>query len=148
MPPASQLEDPVIREAFADAYAGGMTKADMMQTFGISRPTVNKWLQDPRVQQHASKAIQDRVERMLRIIDSELEQRLSSRHLKNMDTDTLLRIRKEVMDKAVKVDVNQTVSVSPMAMWKALDANPEALTTIEQALIEGTAQEVSDDPAS
>lgn len=137
MPPASQLEDPAILQAFAEAYAGGMSRVDMLRTFQISDPTYRKWVKDPRVQQIASKEIQERVNRMLRVIDKELESRLGSRHLSNMDTEVLLKMRKEIMDKVTKVEVSSEVThtVDPVALWAAFDTNPDALDKAGQALL-------------
>jgi DNA-binding transcriptional regulator LsrR (DeoR family) len=138
--PASQLEDDDLRQAFAEAWASGTTKGDLARTFGISRPTVNKWLADPRVEAASKEAILDRVTRMLRVIDGELERRINGPLLQKMPLDEILKIRDRIDKSGTIEDRNGSgaggvnVQIDMGEIWRIFDKDPEKLEQADAVL--------------
>lgn len=135
-----RLANPEFAKAVAEAYVDGMSRSEMAQLFDCCPDTITNWVRDPRVQAHSVKMAQDRVTRITRRIDSEIELRLQN--TKNIDTEVLLKIRKEFLDRSLKVDlggsgkdnadtINEAVSV--------LETNP-ALAKQFKELIGGSGE--------
>lgn len=140
----SRLEDEEFRQVFAAAYVAGATIVELMETFKIgSRNTVHVYLRDERMKALIAKETTERVTRMTRKLDAELENRISGPHLKHLPLDELLKIRKEIVgpaaqriqvDKNVTVEKNETISLD---LWGALDGNPEAMERLGRMLSPG-----------
>lgn len=99
----SRLSDPNFAKAVAEAYIDGCTRQEMADLFGVSKDTITAWTRDTRVQAFSARMVQDRVTRITRKIDSVIEGRLQE--AKDLDTETLLKIRKEYLDRSLKVDL-------------------------------------------
>lgn len=91
----SKLDEPEYVELFAQAVAEGFTAAELASIFMIGARTVRTHRNDPRVRAAALKFIEERVLRITRKVDSQIEQRLQN--VAELDTVTLLKIRKEFL---------------------------------------------------
>ncbi len=102
----TRIDDPEFAEQVAEAYICGASRLEMADVFGVCKDTVTNWIHDPRVKAYTSKLAEERVARLTRKVDSEIEARLTSDKIKTIDDDTLLRFRKELLEKAVRINVN------------------------------------------
>lgn len=120
----SKLANPEFAKAVAEAYMNGSSRAEMAEMFGAHKDTITDWTRDPRVQAHAATLGQERVNRITRRIDSEIESRLLDAD--EMDTELLLKIRKEFMERTGKVGQTNTNEAGTMSdMIDVLEANPD-----------------------
>src|SRR4051812_41036406 len=99
----SKIAIPEFAKAVAEAYIGGMSRDDMAAEFEVHPDTMTIWCRDPRVQMHAARFAQERVNRILSKVDSEMHARLQ--HVSKLDIEQLLKIRKEYLDRALKIDL-------------------------------------------
>ncbi len=98
--PKGKLADPTFLKLVATCFANGMSRGAMCDELGVSDlNTITKWRQDPRVKAIVKRLLEDRVIQVSRRIDSIIEGRLTQ--AETMDTNTLLRIRKEYGGAAV-----------------------------------------------
>lgn len=136
----SPLEDAELRGSLAEAYVAGASVTELAETFGCTRATVRKWLKDPRIQGAITQGMTERVNRLTRKIDTELENRIAGPHLKHMPLDELLKIRREVMGpQTQKVQVDQrttavSIEATTMDLWGALDGDPEAMKALSRVI--------------
>lgn len=121
-----RLDNPEFAKAVAAAYVDGMTRKAMAEEFECHVDTITSWTRDPRVQAHTTRLAQERVNRITRRVDSEIERRLQD--TKDIDTEVLLKIRKEFIDRSLtnvgkgndkdnSETINEAVSI--------LESNPE-----------------------
>ena len=103
MPKQSRIADPEFAQAVAEAYINGLSRTEMSDMFGVCKDTITAWTKDIRVQTHAAKMAQERVTRVTRRIDATIEGRLQE--VAEMDTELLLKIRREFLDRALKIDL-------------------------------------------
>lgn len=103
MPSVSKISDPVFAKLVAEAFMDGCSRKEMGEVFGVHPDTIGIWTKDVRVQTHATRMAQERVNRITRKIDKVMEGRLQDSE--KMDTETLLKIRKEYLAQALKIDV-------------------------------------------
>lgn len=120
----------------AEAYMNGLSRPEMAAEFDCHVDTITDWVKDPRVQVHASKAAQERIHRIGRKIDAIIEGRLQE--AKDLDTDTLLKIRKEYLDRPLKImlgeaDKNADTINDSMAF---LENNPDLAAALFGAMAE------------
>lgn len=125
----SRLTDPEFAEQVAELYVGGMNRADMAAEFNVHKDTITVWIHDKRVTKIAARLMQDRVSRITRRIDSELEQRLSTEKIEKLGTVDLLKIRK-TMEPSLPPDVRRSGAGRDLGtaiedILNVLDANPE-----------------------
>lgn len=121
----SKLANPEFAKAVAEAYIDGMSRTEMAEIFGAHKDTITDWTRDPRVQAHAARMAQERVLRITRRIDAEIENRLDN--IGDMDEELLIKLRKEFLDRSLKVDLNNAKDDAG-TMADAIDAlenNPE-----------------------
>lgn len=141
----SKLANPEFAKAVAEAYVVGMTREEMADEFGCHKDTITIWNRDPRVQAHVSRLAQERVNRITRKVDKEIEARLQD--AEDMDTDTLLKIRKEFLHNVIKgaegsgansaETVNETI--------KAVEENPDLAGALQAILAGQAATPVADE---
>ena len=121
----SKLANPEFAKAVAEAYMNGSSRAEMAEMFGAHKDTITDWTRDPRVQAHAATLAQERVNRITRRVDAEIETRLMD--AEEIDTELLLKIRKEFMERGGKIDLgsgkNDAGTMSDMI--DVLEANPD-----------------------
>lgn len=128
----SKLANPEFAKAVAEAYINGMSRAEMSEIFGSHKDTISDWCRDPRVQAHAARFAQERVLRITRKIDNEIESRVEDAD--DMETELLLKIRKEFLDRSLKIDLNSAKDDAG-TMSDALDAledNPELASQLKE----------------
>jgi hypothetical protein len=88
-------------ELLAMAIANGMTNKEMASLFGCSTAKIGEEKRNPIVKAVVLKFVEDRVIRVARKVDSVMEQRLLNAD--ELDTDTLLKIRKEYLGGALRL---------------------------------------------
>jgi transposase len=119
----SRLNDPGFIDLFAALVVSGATNEEIAQQCEISDRSVRNYKKDPRVKAAAIKLTEDRILRITRKVDSEIEQRLQ--HPNEIPTDELIKLRKEYLPGFVRQQV---------------DAQADAAT------IEEVMTEIEDDP--
>ena len=107
----------------------------MCEELGMKdKDTITRWRRDPRVKARVAKINEDRVIQISRKVDSIIEGRLA--HAEEMDTETLLRIRKEYGGAAVArkeaID-DATVSEALDALEQNPDLDDELRELLEKA---------------
>lgn len=135
--PKSKVANPIFAKAVAEAYISGITYREIAEMFGVSRETIGTWVRDPRVQAHAGHLAQERVMRITRKIDKEIEGRLQD--TEDMETDLLLKIRKEFLERALKVSPEGNSATNADTINEAVSAledNPELAKQLKQ-LVQG-----------
>lgn len=130
----SKLADPAFAKAVAEAYVEGISRPEMAEMFAVHPDTITIWCRDPRVQSHAAKLAQDRVTRVTRKIDAEIEGRLA--HASKMDTELLLKIRKEYLDRALKIDLGAAANHAETVndAISAMESSPELAEELQALL--------------
>lgn len=131
----SKLSDPSFLKLVAELFAAGASRADMCEELGMKdKDTITRWRRDPRVKARVAKINEDRVIQISRKVDSIIEGRLA--HAEEMDTETLLRIRKEYGGAAVArkeaID-DATVSEALDALEQNPDLDDELRELLEKA---------------
>lgn len=138
----SKLHDPEFAKKVAELYLLGLTREQIAEELFIAYPdylknppvpdTISEWTGDPRVQVHITAGSKARVNRITRRIDRELEGRITGEGIKQLDTETLLRIRKELLGK-VPADKENEDNALP-DLWDIIDSNPEVGEALSKAL--------------
>lgn len=120
----SLLEDPEIVDQFVELYVAGATHQTIADTFGVDRKTIQNWLKRPEIQAIISELRQRRVNRMTRKIDAMLEAKIDDPNAaKNLDVETLLKIRRELVPQKVEVGrAGEFEREAEAQAWAALDA--------------------------
>lgn len=120
-----QLEKEGRVDEFAQAYAEGLNREQLAGMFGCSVESITNWSKRPEIQRRVSALNTERANRVLRAVDTALENRL--RNVENLDIETLLKIRKEFagdkLEITTKVDQNELAQ----ELWAKLDSDPEAI---------------------
>lgn len=96
--------------------------------------TLTDWVRDPRVLVHIKKLSDERTVRTTRQIDAELLARvLDPAKLKEMDTETLLKIRKELVGRGGDApDPNE--GAMEAGIWQLFDEQPELAAAFQKAI--------------
>lgn len=92
----SKLNDPEIAQQVAELAVRGVSRQEIADTFEVAKDTIRVWVKDPRVQAHARRLTSERVVRICRRIDGEIEARLE--HIHGWDIDEILKVRKAYVD--------------------------------------------------
>ncbi len=111
---------PGLRDLVAQLYVSGIKQDDMLAQLPISdKQTLRNWLKDEGVMSRADKLIRERTLRIVRKVDSTLEARLlDDKQRGQMSTETLLKIRKELMpDIAAQAPKGATVEAVMEFLW-------------------------------
>lgn len=132
----SQLNDPDFARQIAELYVRGVSREEMAEELGCHRDTISVWVKDPRVAAHARKIAVDRATRISRRIDSEMEGRLA--YISTWEIDTILKVRKEYLDRPLKVAAGEDVDTAKATneLAEALDQNPDLAKQLAE-LLEG-----------
>jgi hypothetical protein len=126
----SKLDDPEYIVLFAQALAEGLTIPELADLFIIGQRTAREHKNNPLVRAAALKYIEERVIRITRKVDSQIEQRLQN--VAVLDTATLLKIRKEFLGGVMRLqtqggkDDPDTIS----AAQSQLEDNPELVAKL------------------
>ena len=122
----SRLNDPEFCKLVAEAYISGMGRTEMAAEFDVSNPTVSTWVKDPRVVAHASRLTAERIHRITRRIDTEIENRLQK--VGDIDVDLLLKIRKEFVTTAMRETTHgkgASTAETTNELLEAMDQSPD-----------------------
>lgn len=131
----SRIEDADFAKAVALAYVEGLTRQEMCDEFGVRDPdTITKWCRDPRVKAHAAKFAQERILRIVSRTDTEIERRLSS--IDEEEIETILKIRKEYLNNAVRIEVGggEANSDTINDTLEEMENNPELMADLAKLL--------------
>jgi transposase len=129
----SRLNDAEFCQLVAEAYTSGMSSEAMAEELDCHRDTVYQWIKDPRVQIYITRLTRERVNRITRKVDSEIEGRLS--HVSNMKIDELLKIRKEYLERTMKTQGEVDSAATTNEVAEAMDQNPDLAEAL-RALVE------------
>ena len=139
------LNDPERVKLAASMFMEGATREDMAAELGVSTWTITQWRKDPRVRAQVTKLVEDRVMRIVGRTDHIIEARLQN--ASDMDTDLLLRIRKEFLGGAFRA-LHEGGKADDATVYEAMnevEADPELLAGL-RALLErrSEAQAIAD----
>lgn len=133
----SKLADPEFAKLVAGLFADGLSRQAMLEVlqdggFDVKDPdTISRWRKDPRVKPLVAKIIEDRAIQISRKIDSVIEARLA--HAEELDTETLLKIRKEYGGATVGRREIEEDSVTQGAI-SAIESDPEFADKLAKVL--------------
>lgn len=121
----SRLSDPNFAKAVAEAYVGGLSRDEMAEELSCHKDSIATWINDPRVQAHAGRMALERITRITRRIDSEMEGRLA--HVGKWRLEDLLKVRKEYLERVMKIGVNLDGATADTTneLAEAMDQSPE-----------------------
>lgn len=119
----SKLADPEFAREVAECYVYGASRAEMAQRFDVHPDTITSWKRDMRVRTVAKGLHEDRILEMTRKIDHEMQSRLNSQRIKEMDDETLLKFRKELVGDKKTIELSGSLDTSSAQndLWKMLD---------------------------
>lgn len=134
----SRLADPDFARRVAEAYVLGMSRAEMAVEFDAHPDTITSWKRDIRVKTIAKSLHEERIIEMTRKVDSEMQARLNSTRIKEMDDETLIKFRKELVGDKKTIELSGAVDTSSARgdLWKQLDKDPELAVKLA-ALLSG-----------
>lgn len=130
----SGLSDPERVKYAAAMYVEGMTRAEMAENLGVSEWTITQWRKDPRVRAQVTKLVEDRVMRIVGRTDHIIEGRLQD--AEHMDTELLLRIRKEFLGGAFRA-LHEGGKADEATIYEAMDevqSDPDLLSGLRELL--------------
>lgn len=128
------LSDPERVKLAAAMFVEGATRETMAAELGVSAWTITQWRKDPRIRAQVTKLVEDRVLRIIGRTDHIIEGRLQD--AKNMDTDLLLRIRKEFLGGAFRA-LHEGGKADDATVYEAMnevEADPELLAGLKALL--------------
>lgn len=119
------LNDPEFAKLVAELYVAGASREEMADAFKVTKRTISTWSRDPRVQAHARTMSVERVQRITRKIDGEIEARLAT--VEDWDTELILKVRKEYLERALKVAAGENIDSGKITdeLAEAMDENPD-----------------------
>jgi len=124
---------PWMQDIVAEAMVNGKTNqeiADLLQ-HGTHKDSVTDYKKHPAVQAKAERLTKERFLQITGKIDSALLARLE--HVDKMDTEELLKIRKEILPERIEV-TNKTDKASIIAeLFDLLDKDPEKAAEVMDA---------------
>lgn len=127
----SRLSDPSFLKRVAQCFYEGLSRKAMCEELDVKdEETITRWRRDPRVKALVAKMNEDRVMQISRKVDSIIEGRLA--HAKDMDTDTLIKIRKEYGGSTVAR--RETDDSAITEAMEALETNPDFAEELEEFL--------------
>lgn len=137
MPRPNPLADPSFAQAVAEAFADGLSRAEMCDMFAVKdRDTITRWRRDQRVKVRALKIIEDRVLQVTRKVDGVIAGRLEN--AENMTIQELLMVRKEFLGGALRAQTEKAddETITEMQTW--LEEHPDAADQMEELLRTGS----------
>lgn len=129
----SRLAEPGFVDLFAARLVDGAPNAQLSEEFDVSPSTVKVWKRDPRVLAAAQKLIEDRVVRVTRKTDSEIENRLAN--AADLTVKELLEIRKEYLGGRFRKQIEGVDAQTTNEAMERLEENPELAAEL-QAMVE------------
>lgn len=128
----SRLEDDTLSKNIAELYVRGVPMAEISDELNIPVDTLRIYIKDPRVQAHARQIAVERVQRISRKIDGEIEARMA--HIENWSLDEILKVRKEYLDRPLKVGAGEDLDLSKIEneLSEAMDQKPDLAEALKQ----------------
>lgn len=127
----SPLDDEEWREVFCQGVAAGLTSKELADVFGMHERTMRLYKKDPRVKADVLKLIRDRIIRVSRKVDSQIEHRLQN--AAEIPTLDLLKIRREYLGGTFREQAegkNDPDVIGEAAA--ALEDNPNLIAELEE----------------
>lgn len=121
-------------ELFAEALAAGLKLKEIAAMFGVSEWSCTQYKKDPRMKAAVFRRIEERVHRVTRVVDAKIEERLEEAD--DLDTDTLLKIRKEFLGGALRLQTqgNQADANTINNAMDEIESNPQFAAELQQLL--------------
>lgn len=121
----SKINDPEFAKSVAELEAAGVSRSEMAETFDCTKRTIGTWVKDPRVQLHTRRISLERVTKIVRKVDGEIEARLA--HIEDWETDMILKVRKEYLDRPLKAAAGEDIDASKVVneLSEAMDQSPD-----------------------
>lgn len=118
-------QEPQLAEVIAQLYIDGKTNQQIATAIGrgVHKDTITDYRRDARVKNIIKKLTDERIQRITRRIDSVLEARLEKTD--KIETDTLLKIRKEMLPERVEISDGTSQADAVEELWRAADKDPE-----------------------
>jgi transposase len=122
----SRLENSDFAREVAEAYVSGMSRSEMAARFDAHPDTITAWKRDMRVRTIAKQLHEDRIMEMTRKVDAEMQARLNSHKIKEMDDETLIKFRKELLGDKKTIELSGAIDTGAAKgdLWKSLDEDP------------------------
>jgi transposase len=122
----SKLANPEFAREVAEAYVLGMTRNEMAARFDVHPDTITVWKRDIRVKSVAKSLHEERIMEMTRKVDAEMQARLNSQKIKEMDDETLIKFRKELLGDKKTIELSGAIDTGSAknALWNSLDDDP------------------------
>lgn len=138
----SKLADPEFCRQVAEAYVLGLTRAQMAAQFDVHPDTITIWKRDMRVRTIAKQMHEERILEMTRKVDAEMQSRLNSQRIREMDDETLIKFRKELVGDKKTIELSGALDTGAAKgdLWKQLDGDPELAAKLG-ALLSGESGE-------
>jgi hypothetical protein len=121
----NRLDDAEFAKTVAELYVAGTSSTEMAAELACHKDTIRLWVKDPRVRAHIRMQAKERVDRISRRIDGEIEARLA--HVGDWEIDQLLKVRKEYLDRPLKLmqDGGTDEATASNEIAEAMDENPD-----------------------
>lgn len=125
MPRPSLLDnEPELALLIAELYIDGQTNEQIAKRLGrgVHKDTITDYRRDPRVKREIKRLSGEREQLITRRVDRVIMNRLEK--AEEIDTETLLKIRKEMMPKRIEISGEQSTADLVKELWEAADSNP------------------------
>lgn len=121
-------------DLFAQGLADGTKLKELAGMFGVSNWSAVQYKKDPRMKAAVLRKIEERVHRVTRVVDAKIEERLEEAD--DLDTDTLLKIRKEFLGGALRLQTqgNKADANTINDAMDEIESNPEFAAELQQLL--------------
>jgi hypothetical protein len=130
----AKIADKDFAKQIAADYSSGMLNKDIAEKHEVRPETISDWVNDPRVLVHIKENASQRKERITRLIDGELENRISNpAMLKGMDAELLIKIRKELLG-PIQKNIGKEGQDMTSSLMDLLDENPELQSALSNSL--------------
>jgi len=132
----SRLADTDFAREVAECYVAGMSRSEMAARFDVHPDTITAWKRDMRMRTIAKQLHDDRLLEMTRKIDHEMQTRLNSHRIQEMDDETLLKFRKELVGDKKTIELSGALDTSSAKgdLWKLLDDDPDLASKLSALL--------------
>lgn len=134
------LDDAEMLELFVQSLCNGMSNSELADMFNVTTRSVSTYKHDPRVRAASLKYIEERVIRVARQVDTEIEKRLED--CDELDTVTLLKIRKEFLGGALRMQTQggKTDAKTINEAMDEIESNPEFAKELQELLAKQAAK--------
>lgn len=128
----NRLDDADFAKEIATLYVGGASLNEIAANVDCHSTTVRAWIKDPRVRAHIRTLTRERVTRVSRRLDGEVEARLA--HVSDWDLDTILKVRKEYLRPVLLEDGGADEAAATNEIAEQMDQNPEFAEQLRELL--------------